>query len=235
MSDRPSMAQLFDADHAAIYDQRFAALHPIKDLLHLILHAHFGALPADARILVVGAGTAAEVRYLAPLHPGWRFTLVDPAPAMLDVARQHAEAEGFAERCTFHVGFVSSLPETPHDAATSLLVSQFLTDADDRQAYFRDIAARLKPGGLLFDADLAAERDGPDFEAVMALWLDLMGLADGMGPEQRANYIAKFGQWVAAHGPAQVEGMIEAAGFTRPARVYQAGLIQGWIAARGGA
>ena len=81
-------------------------------------------------------------------------------------------------------------------------------------------------------ADLAAERDGPDFEAVMALWLDMMGLADGMGPEQRANYVAKFGQWVAAHGPAEVEAMIASAGFTRPVRVYQAALIQGWVARR---
>ncbi|WP_286079900.1 class I SAM-dependent methyltransferase, partial [Agrobacterium sp. MS2] len=42
--------------------------------------------PAD--ILVVGAGGGLEIRAMAEMRPDWRFTGVDPSPAMLDIARQ---------------------------------------------------------------------------------------------------------------------------------------------------
>ena len=47
--------------------------------------------------------------------------------------------------------------------------NSILTDAAERQAYFLDIARRLKPGGLLFNAELCAELDDPSFCAVMDL------------------------------------------------------------------
>lgn len=114
---------------AEVYDHQFTALLGLKDCTHLLVEAHFASLPDTARILVAGAGTGAEARYLAPRFPGWRFTLVDPSAPRLAVARRHAEAEGFADRCDFHADFVSAIPVEPHDAATSLLVSHFLTEA----------------------------------------------------------------------------------------------------------
>ena len=154
----------------------------------------------------MGAGTGAEVRHLAPIFPGWPFTMVDPSEAMPADARRQAHAEGFADRCNFHVGFVSTLPTEAHDAATSLLVSHLLTDAGARQSYIQDIAARLKPGGILVNADLAADVEAPAFEPVMALWLDLRDLGTAMPPDARARFRAAFGRDVAAHGPAGVEG-----------------------------
>lgn len=222
----------FDAAHAEVYDRQFERIHAIKDALHLLLGVQLRRLPSDARILIAGAGTGAEARHLAALHPGWRFTLVDPSEAMLAVARRHAKAEGFADRCTFYAGFVSSLPIEVHDGATSLLVSQFLTEAAARQAFFADIAARLRPGGILFDADLAADREAPGFDAALDLWLDLLAYARGTTPEADARYRAAFGREFAVHSPAEVEAMIESAGFTAPVACYQAGLIRGWVATR---
>ncbi len=232
MSTTPQISKAFDTAHAEVYDRQFEAIRAVKDALHLLLRVQLSALPAEARILVAGAGTGAEVRFLAPLFPGWRFTLVDPAAAMLEVARRHAEAEGFAERCEFHVGFVSSLDEAGFDAASSVLVSQFLADPAQRLAYFQDIAARLRPGGLLFNADLAADRDDPGFGVAMELWLGLLGLSGMMTEERKPQYRAMFGRDVAAQGPAEVEALIREAGFTAPVACYQAGLIHGWVASR---
>lgn len=39
-------------------------------------------------ILIVGAGGGMETRSLAEAQPDWRFTGVDPSPAMLDLARR---------------------------------------------------------------------------------------------------------------------------------------------------
>lgn len=232
MSESRPVRKPFDAAHAEIYDTQFERLHAIKDLLHLLLRVQFAGLPADARILLAGAGTGAEARFLAPLFPGWRFTLVDPSEPMLAVARRHAEAEGFADRCTFHVGLVSSLPEAPHHAATSILVSHFLTNADERRAFFGDIAARLLPGGLLFTADLCADRDDASFPPLMALWLGLTAHAGALADDGGEGYRAAFGRDFAAHGPVEVAALIRAAGFSAPVPCAQAALIRGWIATR---
>lgn len=225
------LSTAFGPEQAATYDDRFSKLNAIKDTMHLILRTHFQHLPETARILVAGAGTGAEVRFLAGLFPNWRFALADPAAAMLDIARRHAEAEGFADRCVFHSDYVSTLDESGVDAATSLLVSHFLTDAAGREAYFRSIAERLAPGARLFNADLCADASSPDFPALMNVWLDLMSHA-GMAEEGREHYRAAFGRDFAAHGPAEVESMIGAAGFGHPVQCFQAGLIRGWVTRR---
>ena len=217
----------FDAEMAQTYDERFAALRAFQDAMHLLVRTEFSALAPDARILVAGAGTGAEVRKLAAACPDYRFALIDPSGPMLDIARSHAAAEGFARRCSFHVGYVEDVDETGFDAATSLLVSHFLTDTAARTAYFRSIAERLKPGAPLFVADLCADRSAAGFPRLMDVWLNLMTHA-GMTPEGRAHYTAAFGHDFAVHGPDEVEAMMETAGFARPVQCLQTGLIRGW-------
>lgn len=225
----PLLATAFNTASAEGYDQKWVELAGVQQGLHLVMRAALEGLPADARVLVVGAGTGAEVRALAPRHPGWRFTLVDPAAPMLDVARRHAEREGFFDRCTFHVGFLDQTPAEPHHAATSLLVSHFLTVAGEREAYFADIAARLHPGAVLFNADLSADAQAPEFAALMAMWLEMQTYA-GMSPEGRSAYISNYGREFGAHPPAEVEAMIHRAGFEAPIPCFQLGLIRGWLA-----
>lgn len=227
MTTPPTIAQAFDA-FAEAYDQSLDPILPVKDALHLLIRSHFATLPASARILVAGAGTGAEVRFLAPLFPGWRFTLVDPSAGMLAVCRRHAIAEGFADRCELHVGHVASLPLEPFDAAASVLASHFLADPIERQAYFVEIAARLKPGGRFFNADLCASLDDPSFEPLMTLWLELARVPE----ERRAGFRTAFGKSLAVQGPAEVETMITRAGFSVPVPCVQAALIRGWAASR---
>lgn len=230
---RPSLALsgAFSEDHAKAYDTQFSALSGVQACIHLLTDAYLSPLPEEARILIAGAGTGAEARYLAPRHPGWRFTLVDPSAPMLAIARRHAEAEGFAGRCSFHEAYVSETPVEAHDGATSLLVSHFLTDAAARQSYFADIAARLKPGARFINVDLSTDDNAPTFAGIMSLWMDIFRLG-GQTEESRANYLKAYGNQFAAHGPGEVAQMIEAGGFTPPAPVFQAALIRGWTATR---
>lgn len=225
----PALSGAFNEEHAKAYDTQFSPLSGIQACIHLLTEAYLAGLPEDARILVAGAGTGAEVRHLAPRHPGWRFTLVDPSGPMLAVARRYAEAEGFAGRCSFHEAYVSETPAEAHDGATSLLVSHFLTDAAARQTYFADIAARLKPGGRFINVDLSTDDNAPTFAGIMGLWMDIFRLG-GQTEERRANYRKAYGNQFAAHSPEHVAQMIEAGGFTPPAPVFQAALIRGWVA-----
>ena len=223
-----STPQAFDSSHAEGYDRNLEHIRAIKDTLHLLLRWVFSVLPEEAHILVVGAGTGAEARFLAPIFPGWRFTLVDPSEAMLQIARRHATTESFADRCSFHNGYVSSVEAGSFDAASSVLVSHFLTKAAERQAYFEEIGKRLKPGGLLFTADLCANVEAPSFEPTMDLWLRVAGMPE----EKKPFFRAAFGKGVAAHGPTEVEAMLAAAGFSPPVQIFQATLIRAWMTAR---
>lgn len=223
----PALTQSFNA-HAPAYDTSLEPILAIKDALHLLIRWQLSGLPDGAHVLLVGAGTGGEARALAPRFPTWRFTLVDPAEAMLTVARRHAEAEGFAERCTFHVGTVESLAAEGFDAATSVLVSHFLTDAAERQAYYAEIGARLKPGGRFFDAALCANLTDPSFDVLMDLWV-----AQGMAEERKPAFRGMFGKGVAAQGPAEVEALIAGAGFLPPVQVFQATLVRAWVTTRG--
>src|SRR5690606_33160166 len=159
----------------AVYDQRFAKLAAMRDALHLLTSAVLADLPAEARILCVGAGTGHELIYLARKFPEWRFTAVEPSATMLEVCRRKAEECGITPRCVFHEGYLDSLPPAePFEAATALLVSQFILSPIARAGFFRTIAARLRPGAFLVTADLASDPASATYQSLLNVWLRLM-------------------------------------------------------------
>lgn len=228
---RDDIKTLFD-QQAAGYDERWAKTAPIRDALHFLMRAVFARLPADARVLCVGAGTGDEIVELAKHFPGWRFVAVEPSGVMIDLCRRKAEAGGFADRCEFHEGFLDSLPATqPFDAVTCVLVSQFILDRDARIGFFRGIAERLRPGGLLASADLAADVASPEYEALLRVWLDMM-LSAGVPAAGLEQMRQAYARDVAILPPAQVASLIRAAGFDTPVLFHQAGLIHAWFSTR---
>jgi len=222
---------LFD-QQAAGYDKQWAGMAPIREALYLLLDALFIDLPADARILCVGAGTGAEIAHLAERFPGWRFTALDPSGAMLEVCRQRAERGGFASRCDFHEGYLDTLaPGAAYDGATCFLVSQFLLDPMLRTGFFAQIAQRLKPGGMLASVDLAADILSPAYEVLLPGWMTLMAAAGVDAPMlERAR--AAYARDVAVLPAQQVAGIIQAAGFIAPVQFFQTGLMHGWVSRR---
>ena len=151
---------------------------------------------------------------------------------MLERCQQRAVAGGFASRCTFHHGFLDSLAsDVPYDAATCLLVSQFLVDLAARLELFRGIATRMRRGGVLVNADLAADIASPEYESLLAIWLDRMSSA-GVPPEALARARAAYATDVAVLPPARVAALIAAAGFETPTPFFQAGLMHAWCATR---
>jgi tRNA (cmo5U34)-methyltransferase len=222
---------LFD-QQAPGYDERWSKTAPIRDGLHFLLGAVFAELPADARILCVGAGTGEEMIYLANRFPQWRFTAVEPSGVMLELCRAKAEKAGFASRCDFHEGFLETLPEgAPYDGATSFLVSQFILDTDARTDYFRGIAKRLRPGGVLASSDLSFDTCTSEYEALLRTWLNVM-LGAGLPAAGLDQIRATYANDVAILPPPQVADIIKTAGFDEVVPFYQAGLIHAWVSKR---
>lgn len=172
------LKDIFD-QQAPNYDAQWAKTAPIRDALLYLLDAYFADLPENAHVLGVGVGTGVELVHLAQSHPGWRFTAVEPAAAMLDACRKRAKAEGFAERCEFVEGHVEVLPaRKAFDAATCFLVSQFILDASARSQFFAQIQQRLKPGGLLASSDLASNISSPEYEVRLKAWVRVLNSSD---------------------------------------------------------
>ena len=229
---RPESPIAFDQVHAATYDQRFAKVAAMRDALHLLMGAVIGDLPAEARILCVGAGTGQELIYLAQKFPKWRFTAVDLSAPMLEVCRRKTEECGIVSRCSFHEGYLDSLPPSaPFDAATSLLVSQFILAPEARVGFFRAIAERLRPSGYLVSADLASDTASSTYQSLLEVWIRLMR-ETGSAPEQLEKMRVTYGRDVAVLPVEQVSSIITSGGFETPVLFLQTCLIHAWYAQR---
>lgn len=220
---------LFD-QQAAGYNKQWARTAPINNALYFLLESVFADLPSDARILCVGVGTGKELIHLANKFPGWSFTAVEPSGAMLDVCRHQTEEAGISSRCSFHEGYLDSLPAgEAYDGATCFWVSQFILDKEARSAFFQQIANRLKPGGILASSDLAAEIETEGFEALFRVWFKMMSASDAT-PEWINRMKAAYEKDVAILPPSAIASIIEAGGFETPVEFFKAGLIHAWFA-----
>ena len=225
--NRTQLESTFDRQ-AGTYDQQWAKLAPFRDGIHLLMASVFSRQPQDARMLCVGAGTGAEIQFLAERFPEWSFVAVEPSPGMAGVARARAAQHGFSDRCTVHTGYLESLPAgEPFDCAASLLVSQFLLDPHERSAFFREIASRLKAGGVLVTSDLASDTGAPHYAGLLEVWLRTMAGAD-LSPDRVQQMREGYDRDVAILPGRRVEALIASAGFDAPVQFYQAGLIHAW-------
>lgn len=222
----------FDKERALSYDTQYAKLAPLRDALNLLVRLVLSDLPADARILCVGVGTGAELLDLAQAFPQWQFTALEPAAPMLDICRRRAEEAGITSRCTFHEGYIDSLPASdPFDAATSLLVSHFIVQPEEQRDFFRQIAARLRPDGCLVNAALVSDPSPAASPSLLDVWMRMQSYAD-VPAEQLEKMRASYGREFAAQSPQEVASLIASGGFSAPALFLQTLLIHAWYAKR---
>jgi len=136
------------AQGAASYDERIRKTFPFYETIHqainAVLRVHSGP---ESEILIVGAGTGAEILELDKTNPGWRFLGVDPAQPMPDLAKEKIGAAGLADRVSLFHGFVGDLPIGKLcDGATSAMIMHFVPDDGGKIKFLRAIASHLKPG-----------------------------------------------------------------------------------------
>ncbi len=229
--NQEELKSVFDKQ-ASGYEEQQKKLAPVHNGLYFQLEWILSELPEDARILCVGLGAGAELSYLASRFPGWRFTAVEPSGAMLEVCRQRAQQEGFFSRCTFHEGYLESLPDIGlHDAATCFMVSQFILDKEARSAFFRSIAGRLRQNGILVSADLSSSVGTAEYEALLKNWVTMLHAAN-VPADAIARTHSAWAKDVAILPPEDVKAIIKRGGFNNPVQFYQAGFVHAWFSRR---
>ena len=204
----------------------------MRDALDLLISIVLSELPYDARILCVGAGTGRELIHLAQHFPQWQFTAVEPATPMLNICRQQAEQYGIASRCTFHEGYLDSLPSSEaFDAATCIWVSQFIMQLSERRNFFRQIGERLRPNGYLVSSDLASDMSTEAYKNMKEVFRRMFQYSEVPAGEIE-KMLNAYGKDVAVLPPPEVESIIASSGFNTPVLFFQNLLIHAWYAKR---
>ncbi|OWQ91885.1 methyltransferase [Roseateles aquatilis] len=213
----------------ASYAERTAKIVPGL----LDLHAMAGLLlaeraPADARILVLGAGGGLELKAFAEAHQAWTFDGVDPSADMLQLAR--ATLGDLASRVRLHRGYIDSAPEGPFDGAACLLTLHFLA-AEERLATLKALARRLKPGAPF----VVAHHSMPVDDASKEQWLRrnaMYAIHAGVPAEQALGSVPAIKERLPVLSPEQDRALLEAAGFSGVELFYAAFTFKGWVARR---
>lgn len=112
---------------------------------------------ADGSVLVVGVGGGLETRYLAGIEEDWRFTGVDPAPAMLHLARATAGPVA-GDRLSLIQGTIIDAPPGPFDAATCILVLGLIPDDGAKLDTLKGVRSRMTAGAPFILVDQCIDR-----------------------------------------------------------------------------
>ena len=225
------MTTSFDEKRSVTYDDRIVRMVPGYEVVLQLTDIVLGAeLPKDARVLIVGAGTVAEVVACGKSHPDWRITAVEPSVEMSKIGRAKTDAAGLSARVEWQETPLKKLSTSePYDAATLLLVLHFLPDDGGKAALLENIAERLKPGAPLvlstFVGDPQTTRSKKIYDLCRA-W----AVAHGVPPEEAAEKISLSRPDVYTISEERIKVLLRNAGFIDVQRIYQALAATAWSA-----
>ena len=179
-----------------------------------------------APVLVAGCGTGAELVEARAQRPDWQLTAIDPSAEMLQAAQGRLGDAGIQWRQTT----VEELGEEGRYAgALSVLVLQSLPDDGSKLVFLTALARSLQPGGQLVLVDRMAPERSPLQAQVEAA---LLGFQRASGLEASAEDLMPLSQGLHPIGEARLAALVEAAGFSDPARVFQALGYEGFLLQR---
>ncbi len=183
-------------------------------------------VPADGRVLVLGAGGGLELRAFAEAQPDWSFDGVDPSADMLRLAAEMTSP--YADRIRLHEGYIADAPEGPFDGATSILTFHFIARAQ-RLETLRQLHRRLKPGAPLVLAHISFAQTEPE----RSMWIArhvAFGAPDGVDPAQLQSSREAIGTRLSILAPEDEEAMLREAGFSGVSLFYAGLSFRGWVA-----
>jgi tRNA (cmo5U34)-methyltransferase len=223
------MTSFSDPTLVSNYAEKTARIVPgLRDLHKMANVLLAERAPADARVLVLGAGGGLELKAFAEMQPSWNFDGVDPSTEMLHLAR--ATLGSLTSRVRFHEGYIDSASRGPFDAATCLLTLHFLQQADRREI-LDEVYLRLKPGAPFVVAHHSFPNEGPDKDR----WLSrnaAFAVASGVPVMQAESSIAAIKERLPVLSPEQDVAMLREAGFSNIELFYSGFTFRGWVAHR---
>lgn len=189
------------------------------------------SVPANANVLIVGAGGGKEVVTFGKAMPNATFTGVDPSKTTLGAARELVEKANLQGRVQLHHGTIDELDETRFDAATALLVMHFLPDDGAKLNFLKAIHERLKPGARFILADGCYDKNPAEFEWLLDVFVKHAQLK-GAPPEAIAGTIKTISESVHSVPAERELELLREAKFGEVESFFQGWWIRAWVAAR---
>jgi tRNA (cmo5U34)-methyltransferase len=174
---RMAIGDAFDASVVYYDDWIRIALPGYEELFGTAV----GLIPFDSSrafdVLDLGAGTGLFSKHVIDSFPNSRFTLVDLAPKLLDVARSRfSERSAQFEYVTADFRAIGSPPQ--YDVVVSSLAIHHLTD-EDKADLFRRVYGLLREGGVFLNVD-QIRAESPQMEKLYrSRWLEHVRLLGG--------------------------------------------------------
>jgi len=215
------------SSYAKMAERNVPSLRDLHRMVSLLLAEK---VPKNGRVLVLGAGGGLELSAMAGLNPSWRFDGVDPSPQMLDQAR--AVTQDFADRITFHEGYIEDAPKGPFDGATCLLTLHFLP-REERTRTLRDICRRLRPSAPLAIVHHSFPNDDAGTDKWLARFANYIATSE-MGDAGNGINVEAMKERLPVLSPEQDVSVLQEAGFSQIELFYAALTFRGWIACRTG-
>ena len=219
------------AKGATDYDKRIRKTFPFYETIHPAINAILrSVLGAESELLIVGAGTGAEILELANANPNWRFLGVDPAQPMLDLAKEKIQAAGLTDRVSLFKGSVDDLSTNRlYDGATMAMVLHFIPDDGRKLKILCDIAKRLKSDAPLALIDAHGDPSAGGTKLLLEAWKHQQNLA-GVKWEEVESGMRERVKTIHLVSPSRMEQLLTEAGFHRIQRFFQNMMLGGWIA-----
>ena len=185
-------------------------------------------VPADGRVLVVGAGGGLELKALAEQQPGWTFDGVDPSSDMLALARETCSSS--ADRIRLHHGDIAVAPDALFDGAICLLVFHHISP-EDRRHTLHGVRQRLRDGSPFVLAHVSFPLSEPDHSIWLERHVEYGATADmDADKRQAAQTVMRTKTFI--RSPQEENEYLREAGFTDITQFYQALSFRGWVAYR---
>jgi tRNA (cmo5U34)-methyltransferase len=224
-SNHPSpAAPAFSAAHAQSYAEGpprqvpgFAGLQRMTSMLLA------ERVPAEGKVLVLGAGGGLELKTLADDHPGWSFVGIDPSADMLAAAAQIVGPH--TARIHLQQGYIDTAPPGPFDGATCLLTLHFVP-RDQRLDTLRHVHRRLVPGAPFVVAHISF----PQAEPERSLWIARHVAFGGGDPANAERARQAIGTRLSILSPEDDEALLHDAGFSDVSLFYAGLSFKGWLA-----
>jgi len=180
-------------------------------------------MPADGRVLVLGAGGGLEIKALAEAHPGWSFDGVDPSADMLKVAEQTIGLH--KARIRLHEGTIDDAPNGPFDAATCLLTMHFIS-REQRVPTLQGVRRRLKPSAPFVVAHISLPQTEPERSLWIARHVAYAGTEAAHADAARQAIATRLSMMA----PEEDEAMLREAGFSGVSLFYAGFSFRCWVA-----
>jgi tRNA (cmo5U34)-methyltransferase len=194
-----------------------------------LLAASPRACRSGATVLVAGCGTGAELVEARAQRPDWQITALDPSAAMLTAARQRLGAGGEAAIQWQQARVEELESEGCFAGALSVLVLQSLPDDGTKLRFLTALARSLEPGGQLVLVDLMAPERSALQAQVQEAWF---GFQRASGLTDRDAQLSDLTQGLHPIGTARLNALVNAAGFSDPAPIFQALNVEGFLLQR---